>query len=408
MAEAGGGGSVPGVIVDFVIGGIKNVFSPGPRRPTAEDAAILRDRGWEMGTNRSSGFVPGLILPGKGAIQAVWQDAAGNQYSQDAARRAAEAYRAQWEQVPPIPPGHDASTPPLIPGLPLPSIPPFIAGAVRALPWPVLGGPIGAGVLMWPTAAGTGADLRDLYAIPKPATPGGRRGRGRRRRARARPRAAPGRGNPFPPAAPGRGGPVTIRTRPGVAVPPAVRVVSPAWKPSRASLPPVKIPKQVIKAPAPARVPMTRTQTAVAKAKAVMTSPLFKYATNILNSPLFNLFQPKATAATVQAPSLGQPSLGQIVLPGVSNQPGLNLNPLTATNLAGLQYSRALALNPAAVGEQDCSCRPMRKKRKGKPCKNPVTSRKSFKRNGSKFVTTTKEIKCQASSRKKPRLRPVP
>jgi len=386
---------LPIPVVDFVVDSLRDVFGPKPRAPTAQDVALLRDAGWQLGTNRSTGFVPGLILPGKGAAQQVWQDRQGNQYSLDAARRAAEELRARLNALPPIPPGHDTVT---IPALPLPNIPPGVIGALPS--WPVLGGPIIAGTLMWPTAVGRGSDLRDLYGIPQPKSPGGRsRGRrGRRRGARARPRALPGRGNPFPPAAPGRGGSVTIRTRPGAPpVPAAARVVSPAWKPSKANLPPVKIPKQVIKAPAPARVPMTRTQAAVAKARAVLTSPVFQMANTILGSPLFNLFQPRARA----------PSLGNIQLPGTGLSPGINPNPLTALNPAALPYA-AFARAPAAVTEQDCSCRPARKKRKGKPCKNPVTSRRSFKRDGSQFITVTRRVKCQASSRKKPRLRPVP
>jgi len=361
---------------------IGNVISGGPKGPTDADKRALEAAGYVFGAYRGPGNI--APPPDKGKFVPVWFNAATGDLI---GNKSARGYAGRNPRPTP-----DIATPPLIPSIPLPAIPPLIG----ALPWPVIGGPIVAGGLMWPTAAGAGSDLRDLYGMPKPKTPGGRR-RGRRRRARARPRALPGRGNPFPAAAPGRGGSVTIRTRPSApAAPPAPRTAVDPWKPSKVNLPPVKLPKQVIQAPAPARVPMSRTQTVIAKAGAIAKSPWFGVASSILNSPLFNLFQPKARA----------PSLGQIVLPGTGNQPGLNLNPLTALNAPGLQYSRAL--NPAAVSEQDCSCRPARKKRKGKPCKNPVTSRRSFKRDGSKFITVTRKVKCQASSRKKPALRPVP
>jgi hypothetical protein len=401
VADVNVGGGVVDAVVNFVVDGARQAIE-GPRNLRDNERAALESAGWILppGT-RGEGKIRLIVKDSRGRTLVnppYYNPATGEYLSRSEAVALAgriRAERAQLDRLPPIPPGYDSVT---IPALPLPpSIPPFIAGAARALPWPVLGGPIGAGVLMWPTAAGTGSDLRDLYGMPKPKTPGGRR-RGRRRRTRARPRAAPGRGNPFPAAAPGRGGPVTIRTRPAApAAPPAVRVAQKVWKPSKANLPPVKIPKQRIELPRPAGIPQSPAQKVLSKAGAIAKSPWFNVASTIINSPFFSLFQPKARA----------PSLGQIVLPGTGSQPGLNLNPLTALNAPGLQYSRALAANPAAVSEQDCSCRPVRKKRKGKPCKNPVTSRRSFKRNGSKFVTTTKEIKCQASSRKKPSLRPV-
>lgn len=379
------GGNLPGVVVDFVVDSVRDVFQ-GPRNVRPQEDAALRAAGFERRAWRGPDVTPVAPPPGGKWVPVYYNPATGETLSRSEAVRRAGELRAAANRPPPTP-----DTGVSIPALPLPAIPPIIG----ALPWPVIGGPIGAGVLMWPTAAGTGSDLRDLYGVPKPKSAGGRR-RGRRRRTRAKPRAIPGRGNPFPAAAPGRGGPVTIRTRPAApAAPPAARVVSPSWKPSKANLPPVKIPKQQISVRAPAGIPQTRVQKAVSKATAIAKSPLFQFANTILGSPLFSLFQPRANA----------PQIGRITLPGVGPSPSPLTNPLTALNPAALPYAR---LAPAAAAEQDCSCRPVRKKRKGKPCKNPVTSRRSFKRNGSKFVTTTKEIKCQASSRKKPALRPVP
>jgi hypothetical protein len=393
VADVNVGGGVVDAVVNFVVDGARQAIE-GPRNLRDAERAALLAAGYQYGRWQGANNPPAPI-PDKGKWLPVWYDPrTGRTFGRSEAVALAGRIRAEQaalDRLPPIPPGHDTIT---IPSVPLP---PVIAGTVRALPWPVLGGPIGAGVLMWPTAAGTGSDLRDLYGMPKPKTPGGRR-RGRRRRGRAKPRAAPGRGNPFPGTAkprPGGGGVVTIRTR--ASAPPFVPTKTGFYKPSKGVLPPVKIGKQTISLPRPAGIPQSPAQKVLSKAGAIAKSPWFNVASTIINSPFFSLFQPKARA----------PSLGQIVLPGTGNQPGLNLNPLTALNAPGLQYSRALAANPAAVQEQDCSCRPARKKRKGKPCKNPVTSRRSFKRNGSKFVTTTKEIKCQASSRKKPRLRPA-
>ena len=279
--------------------------------------------------------------------------------------------------------GYPISIPlPNIPGLPT-SIPlPPIAGPIitQALPAIITAG------LFWPTAAGPGSDLRDLYAVPKGRTKGPRTRRGRRSRARARPVAVPGRGNPFPAAGvKGRGGPVTIsqpaqRARPQ---PVAVPARNP-YQPGK-NIPGVKINTGPIKAAPPAKIPQSRAQQVATRAQAIFNNPLVRDVLGaVLGAGLGSLF--------VKSPAA---QLGRINLPNTGASPFPLTQPLTAANLAPLSYAAPWAVPRTATQEQDCSCRPARKKRK-KSCKNPVTSRRSFKRGNRKFVTTTKELKCQA------------
>lgn len=280
---------------------------------------------------------------------------------------------------------------PNIPGLPssLP-LPPVLAGAIGSQILPAI---ITAG-LFWPTAAGQGSDI---LSVPRPRMPGGRT-RGRRGR-RAQPRAQP-RGNPFPAAGvKGRGGPVTISRPRAQAMPQPVAV--PAKMPPKPKVlaggAGIKVRVGPIKVSAPGQIPRTVTQ----RAQAVLTNPYIRGLLGAAASGLFaGLLSPSQTA---QRGRVTMPNTG----PGTLPAPLPVVSPLTALQPQALPYARAQPLAQAAVQEQDCSCRPARKRSKKKPCKNPVTTRRSFERDGKRFVTTTKEIKCQASSRKKRPLRPA-
>lgn len=380
--------------VDLAIDAINNAFSGGTQAPNANQQAALIAAGYTRAeTNQANPRTRNLQN---------WIAPDGTIYGPRTSREIAQQLIRTPPIAPPITPpsagpsgpdqagGFPPSIPlPSIPGLPssLP-LPPIIAAALpQALPAIITAG------LFWPTAAGRGSDLRDLYAVPK-ATPKGRPRRRRSTRTRARPVATPGRGNPFPGTVPkGRGGPVTI-SRPAVARPQPVAV--PArnpWQPSRA-IPGVKIDVGPIKAPAPAQIPRTVTQ----RVQAVLSNPLVRGIVGpIVSGALGSLF--------VKSPAQ---RLGRVNLPNTIPSPLPLTNPLTAVQTQALPYARAFPATQAATQEQDCSCRPARKKRTKKPCKNPVTSRRSFARDGSRFITVTRQVKCQASSRKKPALRPVP
>jgi hypothetical protein len=168
----------------------------------------------------------------------------------------------------------------------------------------------------------------------------------------------------------------------GVNMPPAPRSLPPAVK--------------VDVGPIVAAPPRPIQQTVLQRAQGVLSNPLVRNALGAAAAAAFS---------AITAPGAA-PRVGRVTLPGQSPVISPGSLPLTALNPGALQYR---ALNPALAQaqEQDCSCRPARKKRKGKPCKNPVKSRRSFERDGKRFITTTKEVKCQASSRKKRRLRPV-
>jgi hypothetical protein len=298
---------------------------------------------------------------------------------------------------------------PSLPGFPRgPSIADKLPGRLPIPPWiwenlPGFGSTLArwlglgtAGALLWPIEAGRGSDLRDFYGIPAPAdAPGARprRGRGARKRRGGRPRRIPGRGDPFPGAGgknppkglPGTGGAVAGRVRPRT-VPGPVVVAGVNMPPAPRSLPPAVVvsPGEItVRAPAPVRVSVAQ------RAAIAVRSPAVQQALGAM------------ALGALQA--LGQPRMpqfGRVTVPSPSLSP--YPFPLTASIPQSVTSSRAWAAPQSAVNEQDCTCRPKRKKSGKKPCKNPVKSRRSFTRDGKRFVTTTKELTCPASSRKKP------
>lgn len=286
-----------------------------------------------------------------------------------------------------------------IPGRVMTNIPPWLKKILIANPGLGI-----ASVLLWPIEAGRGSDLRDIYGNPKPKGAPGRRGRRRRRAA-----PGPGRGDPWRPrprprpgssaggagvrGLPGTGGAAAVIRRPRTTTAPPVVISGVNMPPRPRSLPPaVKIKVGKIAAPAVPRVPST----VQSRVQSVISNPLVQKALGAAGA---------AALASVLSPSV--PKMGRLTLPGQSPSPWPATNPLTAAYPGALTSSRAWAAPQTAAQEQDCSCRPKRKKSSKKPCKNPVTSRRSFERDGARFVTTTKELKCPGSSRKKRRSRPA-
>jgi hypothetical protein len=300
---------------------------------------------------------------------------------------------------PPIPPGHDASLPPLI-AIPggasavdvLGRIPGYGSAAARGLGLGI------AGLLLWPREAGRGSDLRDYWmknAKPAtgPRTRGGRRGRarakgrrGRRPRAVAKPK--------VPVTWPGRGGPVTI-SRGRVVTPPAVairtgkystNVLPPSWETDTAGEPGTTgrssstsssstssssaLPTSSASSPAVPKVPVAAPGATVWSKLGLPTS--WAGAMQLVTPYLLaNAFAPQPSRAPKFAPQVA---------------PAPQLGPLTASNVAPLAYAPARA--------RDCSCARTKSRRK-QTCRNPVTKRKRETRGGHRFVTTTKRLDCQ-------------
>jgi hypothetical protein len=375
--------------VETAVDVIGNVASGGPRGPTANQQQVLIDAGY----TRTTGYRTVNWVSPTGQV-------IGNESARGVARQLIRNPPAApiAPAAPASPTGPSVADQASIPGLPA-SIPlPNIPGLPQSIPLPPIVGPIitqalpaviAAG-LFWPTTAGQGSDLRDLYAVPKPRTGTGRRSR--RRRARARPATRPVAGNPFPAVPKGRGGPVTISRGNARALPAPVATARNPYQPGP-KIPPVTVSPPNIRVSAPATIPSNVWQTAQ-RAVASIPTPIKQAAVG----GLLALLTSNLSRSRVGA------QLGRVTLPGTSALPTPALSPLTAVQNAGLSYARALSPAQSLAQEQDCSCRPVRKKRKKDACKNPVTSRRSFKRDGKKFVTTTKELKCQASSRKKPSL----
>jgi len=302
----------------------------------------------------------------------------GQRISEDRARRIQREYRILSE-TPAMPPGQweDMVSPDqgMIGAPALPAVPGFIAPLVG---WAMrqAGLPIAA-TLFWPTAAGPGSDLRDLYAVPAPRpVPGrrpGRRSQGRTVRPRRRRVVV---------------SPVPVRTPAGVQPRPRGRArtrpvaqpgVSPLAIPNIKRNYPIKIPPPKIDLPRPAPIPRTVGQ----RAAAIARTPLGQAAQRaLLGAALAYISAPGSrSAGRVSAPATPAapgtlPGLGTITLPGQSfnpvAQPNLALQPLTS-------YQYAVAQSPAQSLDEQCRARArqQRKKRK-KPKDRTVCYRGTF------------------------------
>jgi len=293
-------------------------------------------------------------------------------------------------RTPPI-----TNTPPIssagIPGIgTLPSIPGLPGGpSIADLPLPGFGSVLSRVVapfivagLFWPRSAGRGSDLRDYYAVPAPAVGPKRRGRRRtRRRSATRPAAVP---VPRPRSS---SGPVTL-TRPRVAAPPRVAVRTPPIKrpttpPIPASMPPkIVIDTGVASLPAsvprPAAIPTSTWQRAWSTVQPFL--PLAAPFLSFVRSP------------SVSPRPYQSPAVSPFPVP----------SPLTQAQTQPLSFASPYAVPQTRTDR--CSCPKTRQKKKRNECRNPIVSKRKRSKDGRNFVTTTREIKCQASSRKKLRL----
>lgn len=287
----------------------------------------------------------------------------------------------------------------------LPNVPPFIANLPRTLPGfgsaaaRILAPIIVAG-LFWPSST-SATDTIYGHARPRPIpTPGGRT-RGRRG-TRARPRSRRRPKLPAPPIIGGlprpAGGMAGSATR-GL---PRIRGVVIEDILLRGGVaPPLKLPEQTATSSAPSSssssIPYPSTAGQGAWPYPATSSPFPSSAPTTA---------PSATASPwAKIGQLVAPYLGTWLSPGTtfqpyrnvapSPQPQLQPDPLTSLNTAALPFAATQAQT------RDCSCAKT-KKRKKKGCTNPVTKRSHTTRGGRKFVTVTRRIECQASSRKKP------
>lgn len=300
-------------------------------------------------------------------------------------------YRA-WAQAgkPPLYPKSPDTMPPssgnvYVPALP--NVPPFISNLPNILPGVgsvasrILAPIIVAG-LFWPSStSATDTIYGQARARPR-ATPGGRtRGRrGRRAIPRPRPVAIP---------KPRTGTPKILSNR---------RVRAPAQVIEDIQLgggmsPPLAVPSSSSSSssrPAPTYNTTTSSSSATFPGTSPWPSSAPAPSTPATTSPWLKYGQ---LVAPYLAPFLGatfQP--GRNVAPSLA--PQLAPDPLTSLNTAALPFAAS------QVRTKDCSCAKTKKRRK-KGCTNPVTSRTHRTRGGRKFVTVTRRIECQASSRKK-------
>jgi len=273
----------------------------------------------------------------------------------------------------------------------LPSVPPFIANLPNTLPGVgsvaarILGPLIVAG-LFWPSST-SATDTIYGNAIPRPkATPGGRtRGRrGRRAIPRPRPVAIP---------KPRAGTPKILSNR---------RVSSPAQVIEDIQLGGSVTPPLAIPSSSSSSAPLPRQNTTVRDSQSPFpgTSP---WPSSAPATPTTPATSPWAKVGQIVGPYIGG-LISPLLSPGAQSLPRTQLATQTATDPLTQFNAAAVPFAASQAQTRDCSCAQTKKRRK-KGCTNPVTSRTHRTRGGRKFVTVTRRIECQASSRKKPSLR---
>lgn len=400
-------------VVDFVVDAIRDVTGPKPRRPTPQDEALLREAGWQLGTNRSSGFVPGLVLPGRGAALQVWQSPTGQQYSLDAARRAAEQIRAT-----PRPPAGGGGP------SPADQLPP------SSLPW-------------WAAAT----------AIPFP-TKRERKRRGRRKRvaklktqAEQLLEAAKKAAKKYPKlervlgrygkyarggawwigpmiawdAGQWVGGQIYKRAtdyyyrpkeKPPVRMPRPAVIQRPLLRPNVGVIRPTTVPsvypETAVPAAAPNRRQSARRAAAPRSQAAVRQSgdpfPAIRVTARRIPQPRS---QGRSQPARAPAPSARVPSILRSGLPlALAYLPQLTKrtaqpNPWQPPPQSPPSIGRLTSIEPqglpfARTATEKCKCPKPKRKQSKQACRNPVVSRRKRTRDGRLFSTVTREIKCQA------------
>ena len=315
------------------------------------------------------------------------------------------AYYRQWvaagrpsllTRIPPKPPTPD-TMPPTTGSVGvgvLPNVPPFLVNVGRVLPGVgsvasrILGGIIAYGLFFPSSTSATDTIYGQARARPR-ATPGGRtRGRrGRRALPRPRPVAIP---------KPRTGTPKILSNR---------RVRSPAQVIEDIQLgggiqPPLAIPSS-----STSSAPSSSTSSVPYPTTAGQGAWPYPSTSSPFPSSAPAAAPPATASPWVKWGQLVAPYLMPFLSPGVSSQPMRFTQPATQPQLQPdpLTQFQTSALPYAATQAQtkDCSCAKPKKRRK-KGCTNPVTSRTHKTRGGRKFVTVTRRIECQASSRKKP------
>jgi hypothetical protein len=301
---------------------------------------------------------------------------------------------------------------PNIPGLPGgPSIPDRIPGLPGSLPLPGVGGflsrvlaPFIVGGLFWPTEAGRGSDLRDLYGVWNVAAPKVKGKRRSRRRARARARALP---RPF--ALPGpiarpvvrpSSGPVTVAVPRSRALPPPMAIPSPL-PPSRPVLSPPGAPSRVVeRAPVPSvvRGPLVVSSSLPRSLPVPPRVPI--------PAPSFPLPSWLPLVLKFAAPMLfpaGATATRPVYRPGVITGPGLSpfgpgavpvpaLNPLTALQTSAVPFARVA---PQTATDSCISRCAKAKKRKGKSKKREVCYAGTYiERSKGLSKTRKRKVKC--------------
>lgn len=352
------GGNLTDAAVRLVIDAVNNAFSGGASGPTDAQERVLIANGYTR-TQRGRSV--------------IWTTPDGQQISNPQAR--IEARNINRAPPPPVQPGIS------IPAAPLPpAITGVLTAADKIAKFPGAGAvirgaiaPAIAAVLLYPTAAGLGSDLRDLYGVPKPkARPGARPRRGRRTRVRARPRPVGIPGVHSPSGAVPKKGPRAI-TRPVVR--PGSQVIQNIERRY-----PIKPPAGAIKLPPPPKVQPTigqRIGTAARVVAPYVANIAGSYALSLLNPPRAGsrVGLPAISPPAIAPPTIAPPQLGTITLPGQGVNPfpqtSLAVQPLTA-------FNTAVAQSPAQELDDQCRARARQKRKKRKPKDRTVCYRGTF------------------------------
>lgn len=360
--------SLDAFIVRSYLDAIKSATSGGTKAPNAKQQEVLQQAGYTR--------VP-VQVPGKraGATFDTYVSPDGKVLGPGQARSVAQQIIRNPTlppRTPPLIPTPGPDTVPVLPPPPGVTLPNRIPGSVALPGWgSVLSRVLGAGVgmLFFPREAGRGSDLRDLYGMPAPTRPRRRRA-GRRRRAVPPPGTVPRPAAIPPPAVPRPGTrPVTVsRTRPGTAAQARAAVYQNAGRvlppPVIASASvPVAIPS-VITLPSPIPVPRTGLPVSVPP----WLPKVAQFAAPFLLGAVF---------PAGQVSPRSRPALSPL------------LQPLTSTQSAAVPYAQPLART------ETCKC-PQTRSRRKKSCSNPIVRKRKTTRGNKRFITTTREIKCQA------------
>lgn len=383
-------------------------FNPGPVYIIDTARNVLAGRNPNRGPSKhqqerlAAGGYTRVVEPvrtGKGAqSRVIYTGPDGQRLSQVQARQLARAWNRAGMPTGPIRsapvstpvsagwggPSIADRLPPFPQGSQLPRIPPsLVIGAAAALLRFARGLPLAIG-LWWPTAAGEGSDLRDLY--PAVAAPQTRpRSRPRRRRIRTQPR---------PVALPRPQAPPKVAPRPGAG---PVTISRPVVRPG------ARVLEGIVPAPKPIPAPVSVTRSSIERSLASASRAAVREISQTAAPPTV---APSAIPSWLKTVAPFLPLLSPL-LPSASPASSPVARPSSLPWLNPLTQVQSNAAHYVATEAQTDPCeraRTRNRKKRKKGCRNPRVSSKTYSRGGKRFQTITRRLECRASSRKKLRL----